>query len=150
MSESLHVWESVPRAAWISENVDWTRSDLDGRKKRYRFVVVGVEDLLKNFPSVDDVGAKSVLMGTTLVMTENSAREQVLRGRKSYPWDEFWIEVAFRASRGKLPQKLEAGVEDLRQWWFEKWGKRVGRSTVLQRLSRYYKRVADNPQTPSN
>jgi len=46
--------------------------------------------------------------------------------------------MAKRISEGLLPEKQEAGIADMQDWCARRWGKSVGRSTLLQKIKPYY------------
>lgn len=60
------------------------------------------------------------------------------RGRPSLPWDLFHVEVAARAKDGTLPEKKEAAISEFTDWFRDRHGVAVSRSSVGQKLTPYY------------
>ena len=52
-------------------------------------------------------------IGDTLVVNDNArqaSRPKLLRGRPSYPWERFHVEVSALVQRNELPAKKEAAI----------------------------------------
>jgi hypothetical protein len=63
------------------------------------------------------------------------------------PWDQFHLEVAALAKVNALPRKKEAAIQHFEDWFREKLGLRVGRSSIGQKLTPYYDRFVRGQTT---
>lgn len=99
--------------------------------------------MLEAFPPIETInsdilakaGVNYVFSSANLTKT-NSARQP--RGRPSFQWQDFQIEIARMFRDGEFPEKKEAAIAHLQQWFERQHAKSVGRSTIGERLKPYY------------
>ena len=62
------------------------------------------------------------------------------RGRPSLDWNSFYLELTDRIKSDDLPDKQESFIAEMQDWCIKNWGQQVGRSTLLQKISPFYKK----------
>jgi hypothetical protein len=135
-------WEPIPLTFWISYKIDWAMSRAEGRGGKYGFILVDTNELIKVFPlpSLPE-GSNIMKIGDQWVLPKGasviSAAGRTL-GRPPLKWDEFHLEVAKYVQRGTLPEKQDSFIFTMEQWCKTHWGRKVGRSTILQKVKPYY------------
>ena len=80
---------------------------------------------------------------------QGGQRHSTNRGRPAFPWDEFHLELAKRLTSTVFPEKQEALIADMQQWCLEKWGRNVGRSTLVGKIAPYYREIVRKSQIPT-
>jgi hypothetical protein len=135
-------WEPIPADFWISRKINWTGCWAEGNGNTYGLIIVETESLLNCFPPPPAERFGGVVkVANDLVLVpdgEPQRKTHQTRGRPSFDWDAFHVEVARRIKDGSLPQKQEAFILELQLWCKGNWNRDVGRSTILQKLRPYY------------
>ena len=62
------------------------------------------------------------------------------RGRPSLDWNSFYLELTDRIKSDDLPDKQESFIAEMQDWCIKNWNQQVGRSTLLQKISPFYKK----------
>ncbi len=147
-------WEVIPSDYWLSNKIVWMESCAEGRGNAYALIQVKTEELFQVFPALKTDAVHGVVrIGDSFVIQDHDGSSVVpdaKRGRPPHNWDEFHLEIAKRLKADSLPKKQEALIAEMQSWCRQKWGRDIGRSTVLQKLKPYYDnfvRVAKNPTT---
>ena len=133
----------IPKECWMSSGIDWKASALKTRDRAFIWVHLSVSEVLQVYPPNLPIKNEDLVpMGTNfaLVGSALSHRTQAKagRGRPSLPWDDFHIEVARMFRDDEVPQKKEAAIAALREWFLAKHRKEVSRAAVGQKLKPYY------------
>ena len=134
-------WEPIPATFWISYQIDWDSSRAMGRGGAYSFIMTPTADLMRVFPLPEGQVADDVIrIGNNLVIKSvaGTAVEVQRKGRPAQNWDEFHLEMAKRVERGALPQKQDSFIAEMQAWCEGRWGRRMGRSTLLEKIKPYY------------
>jgi len=136
----------IPAKSWRLAETNWRDCTLidEMTEARYDMIYVNTEELLKTFPSPKLETANNVMMlsGQYIIndTQSNTTQRQSKRGRRSsLDWDKVHLEIARKFKNEELPAKQEAFIADMETWCFEKLGHKPGRSTLLQKISPYYK-----------
>jgi hypothetical protein len=98
--------------------------------------------LLSVFPGEKQVIAVKRI-GDTLVVNEIQPQKnpsRVTRGRPSYPWEQFHLEVSALLQRNELPAKKEAAIQHFQSWFERELGIRPSRAAIGEKLTPYYER----------
>lgn len=132
----------IPSNCWRSEHIDWDASLAHTTNGLYVHILVDMKQLVALFPELEMQPATVLKIGDRYFLDNNLETHSKpivsTRGRPSYPWDEFHVEVAKRLQTGQIPAKLEAWVADMQDWCEINWKKRVSRSMIHPKLSMYF------------
>jgi hypothetical protein len=136
--------EEIPPKFWRREAIDWTSSASKTDTGHYCHICVQTEQLFALFPEpeADKARAVSIIAGQ-YILDEDTAPKNLKMGKRGRPaldWGSFYLELAERVKRGDLPAKQEAFVAEMQKWCLENWGQEPGRSTILQKISPFYKK----------
>jgi hypothetical protein len=147
-------FSAIDITRWTYNNIDWENSILFGRENSCCWIRFDVNVMLSVYP-IPELGiASTVRKLCDLYVLESQNREAVphdkQRGRPPLPWDLLHVEIAARARAGTLPAKKEAAIGELAEWFRDKHGIVVSRSSIGQKLTPYYQRLfqvsVENPQ----
>ncbi len=136
-------WEPIPKEFWVSKGINWRRNCAEGSSASYALILIETVKLFEVFPvpkseivrQVSQVGNGYVILdGGDQAINPRSS----LRGRPSFDWKDFDIEMAKRVRDRTLPPKQEALILEMQAWCQAHWGRDVGRSTLLQKIKPYY------------
>ncbi|MGQ0527580.1 MAG: hypothetical protein ACT4OY_06075 [Alphaproteobacteria bacterium] len=152
--EDYDVWdmadehEEIPASFWRLNTIDWLQSASKNEKGHYCHIYVNTEQLFALFPPPMQEEAKAVsLIAGQYILGESQAPKSLKmgqRGRPALDWDSFNLELTDRLMRGNMPKKQEAFINEMQNWCRENWGFEPGRSTILQKISPYYKKYVRN------
>jgi hypothetical protein len=141
-------FSKIPKARWLSSDIDWEASAIDGRTGSFVWVHLKVEDMLRLFPPAESVKDKIFSVGTTFAMASAvppaAATQRSLRGRPPLPWHEFHVEIARMFRDGEMPQKKEAAIAALQNWFQIAHGKSASRAAIGERLKPYFDQLIRN------
>jgi hypothetical protein len=136
----------IPPTFWSLQGIDFDASAAANGTDYYCHISCRTDDVFSMFPGereettgVMRVGASFVLNGRPGVI-----RSSLRRGRPSYPWDAFHLEVAELLRRNELPDKKEAAIAYFRSWFDREHGIKASRSVVGEKLKPYYDRFLRN------
>jgi hypothetical protein len=132
-------WKGIPSTFWVSCEIEWGKNKAKGATAAYESIVVDTDDLFRVFPlpaPQEPTGVRKI--GNYLVLSDEVADPSGNLGRRPFRWNDFYLELARRVVAGELPDKQEAGIEDMQDWCKEQWGYKPARSTLLQKITPYY------------
>lgn len=136
--------EEIPTSFWRRDAIDWMASASKTGGGHYCHICVETSQLFKLFPEPEAQEARSVslIAGQYLLDEEEVTKNLKMnrRGRPALDWDSFYLEVTDRVKRDDLPTKQEAFVAEMQKWCLENWKHEPGRSTILQKISPFYKK----------
>jgi hypothetical protein len=138
-------YEEIPEKFWRIDQIHWSSSAAESEDKHYIHIYVHTEELFSIFPIPAAEQTKNVLLIQGQYVLSHDAPKTVLtknRGRPSWDWDSFYLEVSERIKNETYPEKLEAFVLEMQGWCLTQWGFEPGRSTVLQKLSPFHKKFS--------
>jgi hypothetical protein len=130
----------IPPAFWSLQGIDFDASAAGNGTQYYCHVSCNTEDMLSVFPVQGEHIDGVFRVGDSFVLSESSAaiRSPRRRGRPSYPWEAFYLEVTALCLNNSLPKKKEAAIEHLRNWFEREYGVKASRSVVGEKLKPYY------------
>jgi hypothetical protein len=130
----------IPPSFWSLQGIDFDASAAKGQKAHYCHIAFRTIEVISLFPGdresvngVERVGDVYVIHHRPSMVRKNS-----VRGRPSYPWESFHIEVAAMVRRDELPAKKEAAIEHFQTWFQKELGIRPSRAAVGDKLKPYY------------
>lgn len=136
--------EEIPATFWRLESIKWEQSTSENEKGHYCHICIQTDQLFEFFPEPDAEGTKTVcLVAGQYVMDESQVLPQLKienRGRPALDWDAFHLVLTDRLMSNDLPEKQEAFIAEMQDWCFRNWNRKVARTTLLQKISPYYKR----------
>jgi hypothetical protein len=137
------VRESIPREFWNSTGINWEFSCVSNHADGFGLILIDTMELLAAFPIPESRNVRRVSqVGDSFVLLDDEGNTQDAPasrvGRPPYRWEEFYIEIARQIQNGTLPEKQEAMISAMQAWCLEKWGRHVGRSTLLQKIKPFY------------
>ncbi len=136
--------EEIPASFWRLNDIDWPQSASKNEKGHYHHIFVNTNQLFSLFPSPQAEEVKTVsLVAGQYVLSEEQPRKNLKNGKRGRPamdWDSFHVQVSARLIKDGLPEKQEAFISDMQKWCLQNWGFEPGRSTILQKISPYYKK----------
>lgn len=134
----------IPASHWNMRNIDWEDGTMFGRERSYIWIHITVEDMLNRYPP--DLIVKSgeaFRIGTSVAVVSTAvskvSKDKRRTGRPSYPWDQFHVEIARMYRDGHMPEKKEAAIASLQQWYHEQTGKSVSRTALGDKLTPYFR-----------
>ena len=135
--------EEIPASFWRLNDIDWMQSASKSEKGHYNHIYVNTDQLFALFPppKAQEAKAVSMIAGQYVLDEEQVPKNLSIsnRGRPAMDWDSFHLQVSARLVNDGLPEKQEAFISDMQAWCLENWGFEPGRSTILQKISPYYK-----------
>ncbi len=132
----------IPSSFWTLKGIHFDISAAENSKEHYCHVVLRTDDLLTVFPGERQQIAVEQI-GDTFVVNDNARqtnRPNSLRGRPSYPWERFHLEVSDLLQRNELPAKKEAAIQHFQSWFERELDIRPSRAAIGEKLTPYYDR----------
>jgi hypothetical protein len=132
----------IPPSFWSLQGINFEASAAHNGTHHYCHISCRTDDVLSVFPGERQEVSGIEQIGDSFVLSEKreARRSSLHRGRPSYPWDAFHIEVAGLLRRNELPQKKEAAIEHFQNWFRREHGIGASRSVVGDKLKPYYDR----------
>ncbi|PHR62651.1 MAG: hypothetical protein COA47_02780 [Robiginitomaculum sp.] len=145
--------DEVPAKNWVSREIDWDYSVLKKRDMSFIWIHVDVKEMLKLYPPKMLIKNKDIqsLGGSYAVansVVHRTFSKSILGGRPPKPWEVFHVEVARRFRDGDMPQKKEAAIAELAEWFIKKTGNKISRSAIGEKLKPYYDELMKKTETP--
>lgn len=133
----------IPAGFWSLKGIDFDRSTARNDKDRYCHIVCSTSEILAAFPGERQPVGAVVQVGDSYLLSDPDASSdhpplRTNRGRPPYPWDGFHLAVTELVKEGTLPQKKEAAIQQLQDWFFENHGLKPSRAAIGERLTPYY------------
>jgi hypothetical protein len=132
----------IPFAFWRLNGIDFEKSSACNQKTCYFHITVKTEEMLSQFPGerapvsgVERVGDSFTLIESTAAISSTSSR-----GRPSFPWDQFNLEVMELVRTNMLPQKKEAAIQHFQEWFKRKYNIQPSRAVIGEKLKPVYDR----------
>lgn len=132
----------IPSSFWTLKGINFEGSAAKNLKEHYCHVMVWAEDMLAIFPGERE-NLTVERIGDTLVVNEGESHKQLLRsvrGRPSYPWERFHLEVSALVHQNELPAKKEAAIQHFQSWFERELDVRPSRAAIGEKLTPYYER----------
>ena len=133
----------IPANQWNMGNINWEDGTMFGRERSYIWIHLSIEDMLNRYApelllksgDAFPIGSSVAVVSTAVSFNTKNKRRT---GRPSYPWDQFHVEIARMYRDGEMPEKKEAAIATLQQWYFQKTGNSVSRTALGDKLIPYY------------
>ena len=148
-SEKSWTWfdmehEEIPTTFWRISGIDWSQSSAQNGESHYFHIYVKTYEAMEVFPAPIGEEAKTVsLVAGQYILDEDEIKNIKMptkRGRPSLDWNSFYLELTDRIKSDDLPDKQESFIAEMQDWCIKNWGQQVGRSTLLQKISPFYKK----------
>ena len=141
----------IPPGAWISDGIDWKASALKTRDSHFIWVHVLTADMTIVFPPtllikpgiLQAIGEDFAISTSDL---SGHASKPSRRGRPPLPWDQFHVEVARLFCDGQMPEKKEAAIAMLQDWFEKSTGRKAGRTAVGDKLKPYFDKLVQKTE----
>jgi hypothetical protein len=131
----------IPETFWTLQGIDFEASAAWNETVHYCHISLITAEVISAFPgarevvSVERVGDSFALMEAGKPMPSPRPR-----GRPSYPWDRFHLEVAIQLQRNDMPPKKEAAIQHFQTWFAKELGIRPSRAAIGEKLTPYYEK----------
>ena len=132
----------IPANFWSLGGIDFHSSAARNDTAHYCHVTARLADVLEFFPGertpvsgLERIGSSYVLNEADVVTVAKSQR-----GRPSYPWDKFNLEVTALVRANALPPKKEAAIQHFQSWFEREFKAQVSRAAIGEKLKPYYDR----------
>jgi hypothetical protein len=141
----------IDKEQWYSQSIAWESSAIFGHLESTIWIHVKTEDMLKAFPPPDLLKAEQILpIGQSFALASSATNrvqyEHSQRGRPSLPWQDFHIEVARMFRDGQMPNKKEAAIVHIQNWFLKTLGKEPSRAAVGEKLKPYFDQLIKKGQ----
>jgi len=136
----------IPHGFWTMSGIDWLSNAVTAHGKCYCDVSMSVESLMRQFPGERIPVGVVEFVGDYLLVKEPSAdkvRPLPTRtpGRPpAFAWEAFHVEVAGLIKNDRMPQKKEAAIQHMVNWFENTQKQKPSRSAVSEKLTPYYRR----------
>lgn len=131
-------WQRIAASDWTSSRVNWEYCRLVAKPSTHTLIQIPTGQLLAAFPPVSEPAGQAVRIGSVFQIVDQPMAVRGTRGRRPFDWDGFHLELAKRVRANTFPSKQEALVAEMQAWCERNWGRRVGRSTLVQKIGPYY------------
>jgi hypothetical protein len=136
----------IPHGFWTMSGIDWLSNAVTAHGKCYCDVSMSVEPLMRQFPGERTPVDQAEFVGNCLLVKEPPVDNvpQIPRrtpGRTAaFAWEAFHVEVADLIKNGRMPQKKEAAIQHMVNWFENTQKQKPSRSAVSEKLTPYYRR----------
>ncbi|MBX3519657.1 MAG: hypothetical protein KF835_06510 [Xanthobacteraceae bacterium] len=133
-------FSDIPSSFWTLQGINFDASTAKSETDHYCHINFDTEEVLAVFPGERRLAGTVEQVGVSFVLSGNAKTAQLRtkRGRPSYPWEPFYIEVADLIRRGELPKKKEAAIEYFKEWFAKNFAIRPSRAAIGEKLTPYY------------
>jgi hypothetical protein len=135
---------AIPRQFWSLSGIDWKSNSARNGQQHYCWIRFKTDDMFMAFPAENRIPTAGVeRIGVNYVLNEASDKSPGTarpRGRPAFAWDAFHWEVTDLLLRKELPEKKEAAIQHLQEWFAKSLNQRPGRSSIGEKLKPYYER----------
>lgn len=132
----------IPADFWTLGGIDFHSSAAQNDTAHYCHVTARLADVLDLFPGERTPVSGLERVGDSFVLNESGFATAVKsqRGRPSYPWDKFNLEVTALVRANALPLKKEAAIQHFQSWFAREFKAQVSRASIGEKLKPYYDR----------
>jgi hypothetical protein len=131
----------IPASFWTLKGIDFEASAACNETAHYCHISLSTAEVISRFPGEREVVSVE-RVGDSFVLVDSPKPAPSLRnrGRPSYPWDRFHLEVAAQLQRSELPSKKEAAIKYFQAWFKKELRVHPSRAVIGERLTPYYDR----------
>jgi len=136
----------IPHRFWTMSGIDWFSNAVTAHAKCYCDVSMAVDILMRQFPGERKRVDVAEFVGDFLLVKEPPVDNvsQISRrtpGRPpAFAWEAFHVEVTDLIKNGWMPQKKEAAIQHMVNWFENTQKQKPSRSAVSEKLTPYYRR----------
>jgi hypothetical protein len=131
--------KEIPSAFWTLKGIDFESSAAKNESEHYCHITLRMADVLSFFSGEREETVSVERIGNTYVLeSAKHVAQSVNRGRPSYPWDRFHLEVTALLLRHELPKKKEAAIQYFQAWFSKVHGIQPSRAAIGEKLKPYY------------
>lgn len=141
------IYSVIPNDFWTMKGIDWLSNAVTANGKCYCDVSMSVQALMSLFPGERTPVAGAEFVGNYLLIKETGesnlqqAPRRALGRPPAFAWEAFHVEVADLIKNGRLPQKKEAAIQQMIDWFDRtQGGQKPSRSAVSEKLTLYYRK----------
>ena len=136
-------FEDIRPALLQGGGLNWAGSFIINDKGAAVFLSLSTRELLSFHPPVKDRQISVWTSGENIFSDEESPDSKVTksRGRPSFDWADFHVEVATLIAASKMPQKKEAAIQYFMEWFKREKGFSPQRSTLGEKLKPYFDKL---------
>jgi hypothetical protein len=148
----------ISREFWSEQEIFWELSAARNDHEHYCQIHCDTEKVLSLFPPESLISGAPVIgtrFGSFFVLEgpatggRPTTRPAIQRTRRpgrppQYPWGEVHLELTSLIASGKLPNKKEAGIEHIRNWFTSQNLSPPSRAAIGEKLTPYYDRFVRN------
>lgn len=131
--------KEIPSAFWTLKGIHFESSAAQNDTAHYCHISFRTADVVSIFPGEREaVSAERI--GDTYILNELSIQppRNLQRGRPSYPWDRFHLEVSAMLLQNELPAKKEAAIQHFQTWFMRELNIQPSRAAIGEKLTPYY------------
>jgi hypothetical protein len=130
----------IPVQFWSLQGMDFEASAAKSETAHYCHIMLRTNEVISVFPGEREEVAGVERVGDSFVLSDGVRKPPSLnkRGRPSYPWEPFHVEVAALVQRGELPSKKEAAIQHFQSWFEAQLNVQPSRAAIGERLKPYY------------
>lgn len=132
---------------WSLEGMLWDDCTLQTELNLYCCIAIHRDKLLTKFPPKLVSASNGGFCDDLFIVSEDKNVEIInddakggKPGRPTKNWDAFYIELTDRLIKGDLPKKQSAAAYEMRMWFKDELGEKVGLSTISEKLKPFYHR----------
>lgn len=138
---------SISPEEWSLDGMSWDDCTLQTELHLYCCVAIYRDELLSHFPPKLINSPNGGFCDDLFIVSEDKVFEFVeddakntKPGRPTKNWDAFYLELTDRLMNGRLPKKQSAAAYEMRMWFKDELGEKVGLSTISEKLKPFYDR----------
>jgi hypothetical protein len=130
----------IPPTFWTLQGIDFRGSSARSENANYCHITFATTEVLSVFPGNRQEVFGVERVGDSFIVSEPAGKPLVrgLRGRPSYPWDAFHLEVSSLLQKNGLPRKKEAAIQLLQDWFQGRFNVLPSRAAIGEKLTPYY------------
>src|SRR5262249_372303 len=129
----------IPPRFWSLKGIEFEASEARNDESHYCHIHFRTDEVLAVFPGDNREQVIAVKkIGSSYLLNESAAKirpgSRRSRGRPSYPWEAFHLEIASLIQGRDLPVKKEAGIQYFQDWFQRALGIRPSRAAIGEKL----------------
>lgn len=136
-------FQRVTVSDWIMRKINWHDCFIKHEDSLVCSIRGDLSDVMSVFPPklIGQVNLNQTESGNMFIADNSTTpkRQTAQMGRPRKNWDAVYVQLTkLVLEHGGLPRKQDAVAQELVNWYFDKFGERLGLSTVKARLKEFY------------
>jgi hypothetical protein len=130
----------IPPSFWTLRGIDFHASAARSENANFCHITCATADMFSVFPGDREEILGVERVGGSFIVSETASKPLAtgLRGRPPYPWDAFHLEVSSLLLEKSLPEKKEAAIQLLQDWFQRRFRIQPSRAAIGEKLTPYY------------